>query len=52
MNDEIFEARMAKLYQAIHESRNTLDRYLDDFYNGRLRGLELAYRVMSDGEGA
>lgn len=52
MNDEIFEARMAELYQAIRESRNVLDRYQDDFYKGRLRGLELAYRIMSDGEEA
>ena len=52
MNDEIFEDRMAKLYQAIHESRNVLDRHQGDFYKGRLRGLELAYRIMSDGEEA
>ena len=52
MNDEIFEARMAELYQAIRESRNVVWGYEDDFYDGRLRGLELAYRIMSDGEEA
>lgn len=52
MNDEIFEARMAELYQAIRLLTNVLDRYQDDFYKGRLRGLELAYRIMSDGEEA
>ena len=52
MNDEIFEARMAELYQAIRESRDVADRYQDAFYMWRLLGLELASRIMSDGEEA
>ena len=52
MNDEIFEFRLNDLYMAIKEARDVADRYEDDFYNGRLRGLELAYRIMSDGEEA
>ena len=52
MNDEIFESRLNDLYMAIKEARYVADRYRDDFYMGRLRGLELAYRIMSDGEEA
>ena len=52
MNDEIFEFRLNDLYMAIKEARDVADRYRDDFYMGRLRGLELAYRIMSDGEEA
>ena len=49
MNDEIFESRLTDLYMAIKESRDVADRYRDDFYRGRLRGLELAYSIMSGG---
>ena len=52
MNDEIFEARLTDLAMAIKEARDVADRHRDDFYTGRLRGLELAYRIMSDGEEA
>ena len=49
MNDEIFESRLTDLYMAIKEARDMGDRYQDAFYGWRLRGLELAYRIMSDG---
>ena len=49
MNDEIFESRLTDLYMAIKEARDLADLYRDDFYVGWLRGLEFAYRIMSDG---
>lgn len=52
MNDEIFEFRLTDLYMAIKEARDMADLYRDDFYRGRLRGLELAYSIMSGGEEA
>lgn len=52
MNDEIFEFRLTDLLMAIKEVRDVADRYQDDYYVGQLRGLALAYRIMSDGEEA
>ena len=52
MNDEIFESRLNDLYMAIKEARDVADRYQDAFYMWRLRGLELAYSIMSGGEEA
>ena len=52
MNDEIFESRLTDLYMAIREARDVADRYQDAFNRGRLRGLELAYSIMSGGEEA
>jgi len=52
MNDEIFEFRLTDLYMTIKEARDMADRYQDAFYEWRLRGLELAYRIMSGGEEA
>lgn len=49
MNDEIFESRLNDLYMAIKETRDVADRYQDAFYRWWLRGLELAYRIMSGG---
>ena len=50
--EEIFEFRLTDLYMAIKEARDMADRYQDAFYEWRLRGLELAYRIMSGGEEA
>lgn len=52
MNDEIFEFLLTDLYMGIKEARDLADLYRDDFYRGRLRGLELAYSIMSGGEEA
>ena len=52
MNDETFEFLLTGLYMKIKEARDLADHYQDDFYRGRLRGLELAYRIMSGGEEA
>ena len=52
MNDEIFESRLTDLYMVIKETRDVADRYQDAFYRWWLRGLELAYRIMSGGEEA
>ena len=52
MNNEIFEFLLTDLYMEVKEARDLADRYQDAFNRGRLRGLELAYSIMSGGEEA